>query len=34
MIAIPARSEASSAYESIISFNGDVFWTMIGGEMA
>lgn len=34
MIAIPATSEASSAYESIISFTGDVFWMMIGGEMA
>jgi cytosine/adenosine deaminase-related metal-dependent hydrolase len=34
MIAIPATSEAASAYESIINFTGDVSWIMIGGELA
>jgi cytosine/adenosine deaminase-related metal-dependent hydrolase len=34
MIAIPATSETSSAYESIINFTGDVPWIMIGGEPA
>jgi cytosine/adenosine deaminase-related metal-dependent hydrolase len=32
MIAIPTTSKASSAYDSIIGFTGDVSWMMIGGE--
>jgi cytosine/adenosine deaminase-related metal-dependent hydrolase len=34
MIAIPTTSKASSAYDSIIGFTGDVSWMMIGGETA
>lgn len=34
MVAIPATSETSSPYESIISFTGDVPWMMIGGDLA
>ena len=34
MIAIPAISKTSSAYESIISFTAEVPWMMIGGEPA
>ena len=34
MVAIPAMSERSNPYESIINFTGDVPWLMIGGEPA
>ena len=34
MVAIPAGSERSSAFESIINFTGDVPWMMIGGKTA
>jgi cytosine/adenosine deaminase-related metal-dependent hydrolase len=34
MIAIPAASMTSSAYESIINFTGEVPWMMVAGEAA